>query len=169
MYNTITTTYTVTDIRKTFESLEADIRTIVRRTEKWDMNYVDNVFHDILVLAENHYLKSVDIVLINDSTGIVIRAAKFFVNSSGSATSSERAGQNNEWVSIPNTHLSVILSYTQAWRNLSEENKQKFQKDNSFRMSWVTSLINNAFPHLRCSQAQLYASKGYELQKTNYK
>ena len=58
MYNTTTSTYTVTDIRKTFESLDADIRTIARRTGKWDMDYVDKVFHDILILAENKYLKS---------------------------------------------------------------------------------------------------------------
>lgn len=169
MYSTTTSTYTVTDIRKTFESLEADIRTIARRTGKWDMSYVDKVFHDILALAENKYLKSVDIVLTNDYTGTVIRASKFIVNSNGTASTGERAGQNNEWANIPSTSLSVILSYTQEWNNLSEENKRKFQTDNSFKIGWVTSTIDNTFPHLNSSQAQLYASKGYELQKNNYK
>lgn len=169
MYSTTTSTYTVTDIRKTFESLEADIRTIARRTGKWDMSYVDKVFHDILALAENKYLKSVDIVLTNDYTGTVIRASKFIVNSNGTASTGERAGQNNDWANIPNTSLSVILSYTQEWFNLSEESKRKFQIDNSFKIGWVTSTIDNSFPHLNSSQAQLYASKGYELQKNNYK
>ena len=169
MYNTTTTTYTVTDIRKTFESLEADIRTIARRTGKWDMSYVDNIFHDILALAENKYLKSVDIVLKNNYSGTVIRASKFIVNSNGAASTGERAGQNNEWANIPNTSLSVILSYTQEWLNLPDENKRKFQTDNSFKIGWVTSTIDNTFPHLNSSQAQLYASKGYELQKNNYK
>lgn len=169
MYSTTTSTYTVTDIRKTFESLEADIRTIARRTGKWDMSYVDKVFHDILALAENRYLKSVDIVLKNDYTGSVVRASKFIVNSNGTASSGERAGQNNEWANIPNTSLLVILSYTQEWHNLSEESKSKFQTDNCFEIGWVTSTIDNTFPHLNSSQAQLYASKGYELQKNNYK
>jgi hypothetical protein len=169
MYNTVTSTYTVTDIRKTFESLEADIRTIARRTGKWDMNYVENVFHDVLAFAENRYLKSVDMVLVNDSTGLPIRASKFVVNSDGTTTSSERAGQNNEWTNIPNTHLSVIISHTSNWNNLSEDDKRKFQNNNSFKINWVTSRIDNTFPHLRSSQAQLYASNGYELQKTNYK
>lgn len=169
MYSTITSTYTVTDIRKTFESLEADIRTIARRTGKWDMSYVDRVFHDILALAENRYLKSVDIVLTNDYIGTVIRASKFIVNSNGTASSGERAGQNNEWANIPNTSLSVILSYTQEWHNLSEESKRKFQTDKYFEIGWVASSIDNTFPHLTSSQAQLYASKGYELQKNNYK
>lgn len=169
MYSTTTSTYTVTDIRKTFESLEADIRTIARRTGKWDMSYVDKVFHDILALAENRYLKSVDIILTNDYTGTVIKASKFIVNSNGTASTGERAGQNNEWANIPNTSLSVILSYAQGWHNLSEESKRKFQKDNGFRIGWVVSTIDNTFPHLSSSQAQLYASKGYELQKNNYK
>ena len=169
MYNTTTSTYTVTDIRKTFESLDADIRTIARRTGKWDMDYVDKVFHDILILAENKYLKSIDNVLKNNDTGSVIRASKFIVNSNGTASTGERAGQNNEWANIANTKLSVILSYTQEWLDLPEENKRKFETDNSFKIGWVASTIDNTFPHLSSSQAQLYASKGYELQKNNYK
>jgi hypothetical protein len=169
MYNTVTSTYTVTDIRKTFENLEADIRTIARRTGKWDMSYVENVFHDILAFAENRYLKSVDIALIKDDTSSPIRASKFVVNSDGTTTSNARAGQNNEWTNIPNMHLVVIISHTSNWNNLSEEDKQKFQQNNSFRINWVPSCIDNTFPHLRSSQAQLYASNGYELQKTNYK
>jgi hypothetical protein len=169
MYSTTTSTYTVIDIRKTFESLEADIRTIARRTGKWDMSCVDKVFHDILALAENRYLNSVDIILMNNYTNTVIRASKFIVNSNGTASIGERAGQNNEWANIPNTSLSVILSYTQAWHNLSEENRRKFQTDNGFRICWIASTIDNTFPHLSSSQAQLYASKGYELQKNNYK
>ena len=31
---------------------------------------------------------------------------------------SERAGKNNDWTDIPNTRLSVILAYTQKWKNL---------------------------------------------------
>jgi hypothetical protein len=170
MYNTITNTntYTVIDIRKTFEGCQADIKTIARRTNKWTMEYVDKVFNDILLFAENEYLKSVDIVLL-DNNEKVLRASKFVVNNNGSAISSERAGNNNDWTEIPNTHLSVILSYTSKWHNLSETEKENFQKNNSFKLGWVSTTIDNSFPHLSNSQAQLYASKGYELQKTSYK
>lgn len=169
MYGTTTktSTYTVLDIRKTFEGCEADIRTIARRTGKWTMEYVDKIFHDILLLAENEYLHSVDIVLLNNETSGVIRASKFLVNSLGTSTESERAGKNNDWVDIPNTRLSVILSYTQKWKNLTATEKENFSK--SFYISWTASSIDNSFPSLRSSNAQLYASKGYELQKTNYK
>ena len=169
MYGTTTktSTYTVLDIRKTFEGCEADIRTIARRTGKWTMEYVDKIFYDILIFAENDYLLSVDIVLLEDNSDKVLRASKFLVNSMGLATESDRAGKNNDWVDIPNTHLSVILSYTETWKNLSNENRSDFMKN--LKVSWSPSAIDNSFPHLTKNDAQLYASKGYELQKTNYK
>lgn len=170
MYNTVTNTntYTVIDIRKTFEGCQADIRTIARRTNKWSMEYVDKVFNDIILFAENEYLKSVDIVLLDNNEN-PLRASKFLVNSNGSAISSDRAGKNNDWSEIPNTHLSVILSYTNKWHNLSETEKEKFYSDNSFKLSWTSTSIDNSFPNLSNTKAQLYASKGYELQKTTYK
>lgn len=169
MYQTTTntSTYTVVDIRKTFEGCEADIRMIARRTGKWSMSYVDQIFHDIIKLAEEEYLKSVDITLL-DASEKAIRATKFVVNANGTAITSDRAGAN-DWIDIPNTRLMVILSYTQKWFNLDEQQKQKFQSDNSFKISWVSTSIDNSFSHLNKSQGQLYASKGFELQKTTYK
>lgn len=165
--NTKTNTYTVLDIKKTFESCEADIRTIARRTNKWTMDYVDKVFHDVLKFAEKHYLYSVSITLINTTTNSPIRATKFIVNDLGDATGSERAGKNNDWPDTDNTALSIILSHTQQWKNLSYEEKEKFAKE--LKLSWGSTNINTNFPHLQQSDAQLYASNGYELQKKNFK
>ena len=155
------------DIRKTFEGCEADIRMIARRTDKWSMSCVDSFFHDIIKLAEEEYLHSVDIALL-DASDKVIRATKFVVNPNGTAIASDRAGAN-DWTDIPNTRLTVLLSYTQKWRDLTTEQKSIFQSSNSFQINWTSSSIDNSFPHLNKSQGQLYASKGYELQKTTYK
>jgi len=169
MYNvkTQTGTYTVLDIRKTFEGCIADLQMIARRTGKWDIEKVDKVAHDILELAEKEYLFSVDIVLLNTSNNQVIKASKFTVNSDGSASSSDRAGKNNDWQNIENTDLSIILAYTQKWKNLLPSERILIQKD--FKMNWSSSSIDNTFPHLQSVNKQLYASKGYELQKTEYK
>ena len=107
--NTKTNTYTVLDVRKAFESCEADIRTIARRTNKWTMDQVNIVFHDILKLAENDYLESVSITLINNNTNLPVKATKFIVNDLGKATGSDRAGKNNDWPDKDNTSLSAIL------------------------------------------------------------
>ncbi|WP_394664919.1 hypothetical protein [uncultured Chryseobacterium sp.] len=165
--NTKTNTYTVLDIKKTFESCEADIRTIARRTNKWTMDYVDKVFHDVLKFAEKHYLYSVSITLINTTTNSPIRATKFIVNDLGNATASDRAGKNNDWPDTDNTALSIILTHTQKWNSISSEEKEKFTKD--LKLSWGSTTINTNFPHLQQSDAQLYASNGYELQKKNFK
>jgi len=171
MYSTQTNTntYTVVDIRKTFENCEADIRTIARRTGKWSTDYVDNIIHDVIKLAENKYLNTVDIALLRDSDDKVLRASKFRINEDGNSTESDRAGRNNDWQNIDNTHLTVILSYSSKWHNLTSQQKKDFQNNNNFKVSWSSSSIDNSFPHLSNSSAQLYSSKGYELQKTNYK
>ena len=171
MYSTQTNTntYTVVDIRKTFENCEADIRTIARRTGKWSTERVDNIMHDVIKLAENKYLNTVDIALIRDSDDRVLRASKFQINEDGNSGDSDRAGRNNDWQNIDSTHLTVILSYSSKWHRLTPQQQKDFQNNNDFKVSWSSSSINNSFPHLSNSNAQLYTSKGYELQKTNYK
>lgn len=171
MYNTRTNTntYTVVDIRKTFENCEADIRTIARRTGKWSMSDVDDILHDIIKLAENGYLKTVSIALMQNSNDYVIRATKFSINESGSSNDSDRPGQNNDWENRDNTRLNVIISYTDNWFALSTIEKSNFQKNNNFKVKWGSSSIDTSFSHLNSGNAQLYANKGYELQKTNFK
>jgi hypothetical protein len=69
-YNTTTrtSTYTVTDIHKTFENCIADIRMTARRTSKWDLKYFDKLSKDILKLAESKYLSCVTIILKRNNT-----------------------------------------------------------------------------------------------------
>lgn len=165
---TNTNTYTVVDIRKTFENCEADIRTIARRTGKWTMEKVDNVLHDILKLAENGYLSEVSIAL-KDTNDIVKRATKFAINENGSASNSARPGQNNDWENIANTHLTLYLSYSTKWHSLTEQQKKDFQTNNYFRIEWTTTTDDTSFSHLNSGTGQLYANKGYELQKINFK
>lgn len=166
-YGTYTSTYTVVDIRKTFEGFEADLRMIARRTEKWTTEYVDKVLHDIIKLAESKYLHSVNIIL-EDAQETPLRAAKYTISESGTSISGARAG-GNDWNNLPDTQLSVVLNHSSSWRALSTEQKDKFRKDNGFKVGWGASNIDTAFPHLRKENAQTYASNGYELSKANFK
>ena len=166
-FSTKTLTYTLVDIKKTFEGFDADLRMIARRTGKWTSKEVDDVIFDIIKLAEAKYLQTVDVVLM-DATTKVIRATKYAVNESGTAITGDRAG-GNDWADIPNTELSVILSYRPSWKNLSEDQKNNFRKTQGFKANWGPSNVDNSFPHLTKSNGQLYASNGFELQKTIYK
>jgi hypothetical protein len=169
MYSTQTNTntYTVTDIRKTFENCIADLRMIARRTGKWDSNYVDRLGKDILKLAENKYLSCVTVILKRKNTEYQIRAAKFIVNENGSTSEGDRAGRNYEWPTDEDTYLAVILSYTSAWHSLSTHQRNNFSSD--FEFSWTSTVENISFSHLTSDKAQLYGSKKYEVQKTNFK
>lgn len=163
---TATRTYTVLDIRKTFEAFEADLRIIARRTNKWSMPYVDDVFHDILALAEGKYLSTVDIVL-TAADGAVVKATKFRVNAEGSAMTGDRAG-GNDWQDLDGTSLTVVLSYTSSWHSLSDAAKVEFRRSKGFKVRWGPSGIDTTYAHLTKANGQLYASTGYELQKENY-
>ena len=169
MYNTFTNTatYTVTDIRKTFEGFDADFRMIADRTETLTQSRVEDIIHDIMCWAEEKYIKSIDITLLN-SVGAPIKATRFTVNENGQAISSERAGRN-EWYAVPNSQLAVIVGYSGLWNSLTTEQRQLFMNRNGIRCNWPASSVNTSYSNLSKESAQLYASKGYELKKENFK
>jgi hypothetical protein len=166
-YGTYTQTYTIVDIRKAFENFEADLRMIARRTAKWSDAYVDQISHDVIKMAEAKYLLSISIVM-KDTLGKDVKAAKFTVNQNGSGITGDRAG-GNDWANLPNTSLTVILEYSDAWRNLSIAQKQAFQTANDFKIGWVPASTDINFPSLQRETAQTYSSNGYEVKKENFK
>jgi hypothetical protein len=169
MYNTYTSTstYTVVDIRKTFEGFSADFRMIAARTEKLSGKDVEDTLHDIMAWAESKYLEYVDITLL-DLSNKPIRAARYTVDEKGKAVQSDRAG-SNDWPNVASTYLTVIVKKNKAWNDLSKEQQSKFEKENGFRRNWGPSTIDNSYSHLSKTGAQLYGSNGYELKKDNFK
>ena len=169
MYNTttITTTYTVVDIRRTFEGFNADLRMIANRTGKMSITDVDNLINDIMAWAENKYLTYVDITLL-DANKNPLKAARYTVDEKGNAIQSDRAG-NNDWQNIPNTELTIIIKNKETWDKMISEEQEKFKKENNFKIIWGPSTIDNSYKHLSKENGQLYASKGYELKKEIYK
>jgi hypothetical protein len=165
-YGTYTSTYTVVDIRKTFEAFEADLRMIARRTGKWTPEFVEKVSTDVIKLAEAKYLSSASIALLN-SYGTPLRAAKYTVNENGTAISGDRAG-GNDWPDQPNTSLTIILSYSTRWGQLTPNQRQEFENQN-LRLTWSPTSVDTNFPLLSRQASQVYGSNGYELKKENYK
>lgn len=168
MYSTqtTTTTYTVVDIRKTFEGFSADFRMIATRTGKKTISEVENYLHDVMAWAENKHLKFVDITLI-DSNDKPLKATRYSVDENGRAIQSERAG-NNDWQNIINTRLMIIVMNKDSWNSMSVDQQTSFKLANNFKFSWGSTSINTSYNHLSKEPAQLYASKGYELKKENF-
>jgi hypothetical protein len=170
MYNTYTNTgtYTVTDIRKTFEGFSADFRMIATRTGKRTMTEVESFINDILIWAETKNLDYVDIALI-DSNKKPIKAVRYRVDENGKANQSDRAGNNNDWQNLSNTELRVVVNFTKKWTSLTDEQRNDFMTTNNFRCGWGRLDFDNSYNHLSKDDAQLYANKGYELKKENFK
>ena len=78
MYNTFTNTgtYTVTDIKKTFEGFSADFRMIAARTGKRTITEVESLINDIMIWAETRNLDYIDIALVNAEL-IPIKAVRY--------------------------------------------------------------------------------------------
>lgn len=170
MYNTFTNTgtYTVTDIRKTFEGFNADFRMIAARTGKRTNSEVDAFVNDVMIWAETKYLDYVDITLL-DSNKKPIKAVRYRVDENGKANQSDRAGNNNDWQNLLNTELRIVVNFNSKWTTLTEEQRNNFMSNNYFKSSWGNLDFDNSYNHLTKNEAQLYASKGYELKKENYK
>lgn len=164
---TITPTFTVVDIRKTFEGFDADFRMIAARTGKMTTAEVDEYLNDILAWAEAKHLRHVDITLLNGSDKPV-KASRFTIAENGTAVQSARAG-GNDWQNIPGTRLTVIVSQKSSWNDLTQEQRDEFKKKHNFKISWGPTQIDTSYSHLAKDRAQLYASNGYELQKENFK
>ena len=167
-YGTVTNTatYTVVDIRKTFENFDADVRMIAKRTDIWTSEYVGRVVHDVVKLAEKHYLEYVDIQQLS-AAGEVLQVSRFRVNSEGSAMAGARPG-GNDWGPVYGSSLSVQLSYTTAWHALSPEQKAAYQTNNGFKIGWVAA-ATASYAHLTRGTDRAYAAKGYELNREDYK
>jgi hypothetical protein len=162
---TQTATYTVVDIRKTFGNFQADLSMIARRTGKMPPEKVDKICHDVLVMAEGRYLRCVDITLVGP-LGTVIQASRYTVNADGNALTGDRPG-SNDWPDIAGSNLTVIVHHSDNWRLLEAHQKQAVQQQQL--LSWSSTMLDTSYSHLQQSTAQGYASKGYELNKVNFK
>ena len=101
-------------------------------------------------------------------TALLIRSTRYSVDENGKAIQSDRAG-NNDWQNIPNTHLTIIVQNKDSWNGLTSSEKDEFKRINNFKIDWGPSKIDTSYNHLSKESAQLYASKGYELKKENFK
>lgn len=166
-YGTVTNTATATvvEIRKVFENFDADVRMIAKRTDTWTSEYVGRLVHDVVKLAEQHYLEYVDIRQLG-AAGQVLQVSRFRVNPEGSAMTGDRPG-GNDWGPVYGSSLSVQLSYSAAWLALSPEQQAAYQTNNGFKIGWVAASLSS-YVHLTRGTGRAYAAKGYGLNREDY-
>ena len=163
MFNTQTTTYTVLDIRRTFESFEADLRMIARRTQAASQEWAHELSEDIIKFAENGYLQTVDVILY-DEYNKPIRVSKYRVDIYALGWENNRPGCIS-WPAMPTGFLYVVISYTKDWQNISMSGQKIFKSTLNF--IWKQSNIDTSFPTLTRQRSRQYSSNGYGIERSD--
>lgn len=119
---------------------------------------------DVKALAQKGYLLEANIVL-QDSAGNVIRAAKYEVSTDASTLTAQRPG-NNRWPRTPSGQLNIVVRYSQKWHGLTDAQKAAFSQ--TLSAGWTTSSTDLSFPSLTRSADRNYVSNGWGVTKTVY-
>lgn len=161
----LTQSYTIADIGKVIDCLATDLDMNAQSTKLLTREQVKASASDVKALAQNGYLLEANIVLY-DSSVEPIRAAKYEVSTDGSLLKMQRPG-NNLWPETPGGELSVVVRYSQKWRNLTDAQRAAFSQ--TLNMGWTTSNTDLSFPKLTRSADRTYVSNGWGVTKSVYK
>ncbi len=161
---TVTQTFTLADIGKVIDCIASDLDMNAQSTKLLTREQVKAYAADVKALAQNGYLVEANIVLY-DSKGEPIRAAKYEVSTDGSLLKAQRPG-NNLWPQTPGGELAIVVRYSQKWRDLTDAQRAAFRQGLS--TGWTTSNTDLSFPKLTRSLDRTYVSNGWGVTKSVY-
>jgi Bacterial HORMA domain family 1 len=118
----------------------------------------------VKTMAQKGYLEEANIVLTN-SAGSVIRAAKYEISSDGATLTASRPG-NNRWPATPDGELTVVVQNSQKWRGLTDSQRTAFNQ--TLCKSWAASNTDLSFPALSRYADRSYVSNGWGVTKSVY-
>jgi hypothetical protein len=160
----LTQTYTIADIGKAIDCFAADLDMTSQSTRLLTRDLVKQYAADVKAMAQRGYLVEANIVL-TDSAGNVIRAAKYEVSTDAASLTASRPG-NNRWPPTPSGELSVVVRNSPKWRDLTDSQRTAFNE--TLNISWVTSSTDLSFPALTRYADRSYVSNGWGVTKTVY-
>jgi hypothetical protein len=161
---TLTQTYTIADIGKVIDCFASDLDMTSQSTGLLTRDRVKQYAADVKAKAQKGYLVEANIVL-KDSAGNVIRAAKYEVSTDAARLTASRPG-NNLWPATPGGELSIVLRNSQKWHDLTDAQRVAFNE--TLNISWVSSSTDLSFPALTRSTDRNYVSNGWGLTKSVY-
>jgi hypothetical protein len=160
----VTQTYTIADIGKVIDCFAADLDMTSQSTGLLSRDLVKQYAADVKAMAQRGYLVEANIVL-TDSAGSLIRAAKYEVSTDAASLSASRPG-NNRWPATPGGQLSIVLQNSQKWRDLTDSQRTAFDK--TLGTSWIPSNTDISFPGLTRYTDRNYVSNGWGVKKSVY-
>jgi hypothetical protein len=160
----LTQTYSVADIGKVIDCIAADLDMNSQSTGLLTRDLVKQYSADVKAMAQKGYLLEANIVL-QDSSGEVIRAAKYEVSTDASTLTAQRPG-NNRWPRTPSGRLNIVVQYSQKWHGLTGLQRAAFSQ--TLSTEWSTSSTDLSFPSLTRSADRNYVSNGWGVTKSVY-
>jgi Bacterial HORMA domain family 1 len=159
---TVTESYTVADIGKVIDCIAADLDMNSQSTGLLSRETVKSYAADVRLLAQRGYLREANIVLKN-SAGVVIKAAKYEVSTDASILKAQRPG-NNLWPQTPGGELSIVVQYSPKFAALTAAQRQALAVE--LDTTWSTSTTDLSFPSLTRAADRTYASGGWGVTKS---
>jgi hypothetical protein len=161
---TLTQTYTIADIGRVIDCFAADLDMTSQSTGLLTRDLVKQYATDVKAMAQGGYLVEANIVL-KDSAGNIIRAAKYEVSTDAASLTASRPG-NNRWPTTPGGELSIVLQNSQKWRDLTDSQRAAFDK--TLGTSWIPSNTDISFQGLTRYADRNYVSNGWGVMKAVY-
>jgi hypothetical protein len=162
---TVSHTFTVADIGKVIDCIAADLDMNAQSTGLLTRERAKSYAADVRTLAQSGYLLEANIVL-EDSSGEVIRAAKYEVSTDASTLTAQRPG-NNLWPRTPDGALNIVVRYSPQWHALSDARKTAFRS--TLNITWSPSDRDLSFPSLTRASDRNYVSNGWGVTKSVYR
>jgi len=155
-------TFTIVDIGKVINCFAADLDMNAQSTGLLPRDLVKQYAADVKAMAQNGYLLEANIVL-HDAAGNVIRAAKYEVCTDAAGLTASRPG-NNLWPNTPGGELTVVVRYSETWRNLTDSQRSAFRQ--TLGVTWSSSSTDLSFSSLTRSPDRHYVSNGWGITKS---
>jgi hypothetical protein len=159
---TTTQTYTVADIGKVMDCIAADLDMNSQSTGLLSHDTVKSYAADVRLLAQKGYLQEANIVLKN-SAGVVIKAAKYEISTNASTLTAQRPG-NNLWPRTPQGDLTVVVKHSPKWTYLPQAQKDAVKQ--LLATTWSSSAADLSFPTLTRTPDRNYVSNGWGVTKS---
>ena len=163
---TLTTTYTVSDVRRVIASFGADFSMISQTTGLRESQNVRETVSDLNAFAEAGYLEEIHLILW-DARGNKLRAAKFTVSTSAASWSNDRPG-GNLWPRTPGGSLQVISTLSSDWWAMDEAARDRVREQYSIAGAWRLTNTDTSHVSMSSSTDRRYASNAYGMQRTIY-
>ena len=128
MSNSYTTTETWSRTRARYVSgkVIADLRGLAQEYGAPSEQVLENYLQELTELLDGHYVQEVSYGF--KRNGVYLVALKFVADMNGELTTDDRSGRIPRAVDITGATFSSFLSYSEAWWNLTEDQRAKIKQ-----------------------------------------